>query len=64
LEYLTTGDQWDFHFLRRKAGKDSSGEDKISGYELFELRDAQYSSDDGVIKVMGIITSEGISTKL
>jgi hypothetical protein len=50
---LTSGDRWDFYFLRKKVEKNVDEEDCVVGYELFELVDVKAHGEDGMSKVMG-----------
>jgi hypothetical protein len=47
-------------FSAKRRSKTSAGEDSVAGYELFELRGVQSSSDDDVSKVIGTIPNEDI----
>jgi len=61
LGCLTTGDRWDFYYLRKKIQNNSDGEDIITGYDLFELSDVKADGEEGMSKVMGNVR-EGFST--
>ena len=50
---LTSGDRWDFYFLRKKVEKNVDEEDCVTGYELFEMVDVKADSEEGLSTVMG-----------
>ena len=49
---LTSGDCWDFYFLRKRVEKNVDGEDGVA-YDLFELVDVKATGENGMRKVMG-----------
>ena len=51
---LTTGDLWDFYFLRQRVNKNADDEDVSVGYDLLELTDVTIHGEDGISNVMGI----------
>lgn len=55
---LTTGDRWDFYYLRKRTGKTADGENIITGYDYFELTDVKANSEEGSSKVIGTVCEE------
>lgn len=56
---LTTGDRWEFYFLRKKIEQNSDGEEVIIGYDLFSSTEVKTDEEEGMRTVMGIIP-EGV----
>ena len=52
---LTTGEQWDFYFLRKNIQKGLDEEDIIAGYDLFELVDVKATGENGLARVIGTV---------
>ena len=50
---LTSGDRWDFYFLRKRVEQNADGEDVVVAYDLFELVDVKANGKNGMHEVMG-----------